>query len=75
MNYELSRGSKDKDRHVLCREDEFYTIVPTHIRHRGPWQVLSRGDIEALKPEYRLALARDGWVYIEAHPVGFKVTV
>ena len=74
MRYERSRGSNDKHRHVLCREDQFYNIVPDGIRKRGPWQVITRGYVQSLKPEYRLALARDGWLYIEAHPVGFSVT-
>lgn len=73
MRYELSRDSLAKDRHILCREDEFYTLVPQAVRQRGPWQVLSRGYIEELKPEYRLELAHQGWLYIEAYPVGFSV--
>ena len=74
MRYELSRGSNDKTRHVVCREDEFYTIVPDHIRKRGPWQVINRGEVQSLKPAYRQALTRQGWLYLETHPVGFSVT-
>jgi len=57
MRYELSRGSIDKDRHVICQEDQFYSLVPAEIRQRGPWQVIDRGDTKALRPEYRVALA------------------
>lgn len=73
MRYELSRGSIHKDRHVLCREGAFYTFVPTEIRHRGPWQLLRRGNVKDLMPNYRLALARHGWLYIETNPVNFSV--
>ncbi|KUO56660.1 MAG: hypothetical protein APF80_10250, partial [Alphaproteobacteria bacterium BRH_c36] len=63
MRYVLSRGSIHKDRHVLCREGAFYIFVPTEIRHRGPWQVLRRGNVKDLKPKFRSALARHGWLY------------
>ena len=74
MRFELSRGSIHKDRHVLCREGEFYTTVPSHVRKHGPWQLLCRGNVEDLKPEYRFALAHEGWLYVEAHPLGFTLS-
>jgi hypothetical protein len=40
--------------------------VPDHVRHQGPWQMMQRGDIAKLKPEYRLALARDGYALVGA---------
>ena len=74
MKFEICRGSIHKDRHVICREDEFYQAVPQEVRCRGPWQVLFRGEVMALRPEYRHALAKDGYCYIETHPVGFSPT-
>jgi hypothetical protein len=44
-----------------CKEGEFNSL-PDHMRHKGPWQGMRRGEIEKLKPKYRLALARDGSV-------------
>ena len=35
-------------------------IVPDDVRKQGPRRVNRCGAVEALKPEYRLALARDG---------------
>lgn len=73
QQYELSRATKDKERHVLCYLDKFYSDVPHEVRTRGPWQVLWTGEVVNLQPGYRQALARDGFVYVEAHPVGFRV--
>ena len=74
MKYELSRATIEKTRHVICYRDRFYDDVPGYIRKRGPWQLISTGDVSDLTPAYRLALSRDGWVYVEAHPVAFSVT-
>jgi hypothetical protein len=43
---------------VLCLDGTFYEGVPEVMRRLGPWQGNRRGAVEALKPEYRLALAR-----------------
>ena len=40
-----------------------YDAVP---RKQCPWQGNRSGDVEALKPEYRLALARDGYMLVGA---------
>ena len=32
---------------------------------QGPWQGNRSGDVEALKSEYRLALARDGYMLVK----------
>jgi len=36
--------------------------VPGEVREQGPWQGMHRGEIDLLKPEYRLALACDGYL-------------
>jgi hypothetical protein len=50
--YQVMRAVLNKGLHVICYEDKFYTL-PDEVRHRGPWQVLSRGEIEKLRDEYR----------------------
>ena len=45
---------------VLCYDGAFYENVPEVMRRLGPWQKKRCGAVEASKPEYRLALARDG---------------
>ena len=40
-------------------------------RHHGPWQIMS-GAVEALKPEYRLALARDGYTLVRCERAVFN---
>jgi hypothetical protein len=37
---------------------------PDRIRQLGPWQGLSGGDINSLKPHYRLQLAEQGFVIV-----------
>jgi len=74
MEYELSRATIEKTRHVICYRDRFYEDVPDRVRYNGPWQLIRTGNVDDLMPEYRLALARVGYVYVEAHPVGFSVT-
>ena len=39
----------------------FYETVPEVMRQLSPWQGNRRGAVEALKPVYLLALARDGY--------------
>jgi hypothetical protein len=61
-----SRGS-DRRRHQTFRSvsDNHYTYeafsdLPDHVRHQVPQQVMHRGEIEALKPEY--PSAGQGWL-------------
>ena len=57
--YQAMRAVLNKSLHVICCEGKFETL-PDEVRHRGPWQVLSRGEIETLRAEYRHALALNG---------------
>ena len=56
--YQTFRSVSDVHVFVLCRDGTFYESVPAEVRKQGPWQGNRRGAVEALKPEYRLALAR-----------------
>jgi hypothetical protein len=57
---------------VLSYDGSFYDAVPPDVRKQGPWQVHRRGAVEALKPEYRLALARDGYTLVRCDAAVFK---
>jgi hypothetical protein len=57
---------------VVCRDDIFYELVPEEVRKHGPWQGMQRGDIVNLKPEYRLALARDGYALVKCELAVFS---
>ena len=35
------------------------------VRKQGPWQGQRSGDVDKLKPEYRLALDRDGYALVK----------
>ena len=50
-------------RQLLC--------VPEDIRKQRPWHG-NRRDVEALKPEYRLALDRDGYVLVKCEHAVFN---
>ena len=56
---------------VVCRDGSFYESVPEDVRKQGPWQS-QRGDIDSLKPEYRLALAQDGYALERCELAVFK---
>jgi hypothetical protein len=46
--------------------------LPEHVRHPGPWHGMVRGEIDNLKPEYRLGLARDGYALVQCELAVFK---
>jgi hypothetical protein len=60
---------------VLCHDGAFYERVPPEVRKQGPWQGQHRGAVEALKPEYRLALAREGYMLVTCETAAFKPEV
>jgi len=74
MQYQTLRSVSDHHGFVICRDGSFYEL-PDHIRHQGPWQGMHRGEIERLKPEYRVALARDGYVLVQSELAVFKPEV
>ena len=66
------RSVSDHHVFVVCRDGIFYERVPDDVRKQGPWQGMHRGEIERLKPEYRLALARDGYMLVRCEAAVFK---
>ena len=62
IRYQTFRSVSDVHVFVLCYDGSFYESVPEDVRKRVPWQGNRSGDVDALKPEYRLAPARDGYV-------------
>ena len=64
--YQTLRSVSDHHVFVVCRDGTFYELVPDDVRKQGPWQGQDRGEVETLKPEYRLALARDGYMLVGA---------
>jgi hypothetical protein len=72
VRYQTFRSVSDNHLFVLCHEDKFYEITPAHVRHLGPWQAQHRGDVYKLKPEYRLALVRDGYALVKCELAVFE---
>ena len=70
--YQTFRSVSDVHMFVLCYDGAFYETVPLEVRKQGPWQGNRRGAVEALKPEYRLALARDGYALVKCELALFK---
>ena len=68
----MCRGNAAVRVHVICREEQFYLDVPHEVLSLGPWSVISRGEVSELAAEHRLTLARQGYVVIEAHMLGFE---
>jgi hypothetical protein len=71
-NYQTLRSVSDNHVFVVCRDGTFYEFVPEEVRKQGPWQGMQRGEIERLKPEYRLALARDRYALVKCGLAVFK---
>jgi hypothetical protein len=69
--YQTFRSVSDVHVFVLCCDGTFYERVPDGVRRLGPWQGNRRGAVEALKPEYRLALARDGYALVRCEHAVF----
>ena len=72
MRYQTFRSISDLHVFVLCYDGSFYESVPDAMRRLGPWQGNRRGAVEALKPVYRLALARDGYALVKCEHAVFN---
>ena len=72
MQYQTFRSVSDVHVFVLCYDGTFYDAVPADVRKQGPWQGNRRGAVEALKPEWRLALARDGYALVKCEHAVFN---
>jgi hypothetical protein len=72
MRYQTFRSVSDLHVFVLCYDGSFYERVPDDVRKQGPWQGNRRGDVDALKPEYRLAFARDGYALVKCEHAVFN---
>jgi hypothetical protein len=73
--YQTFRSVSDVHVFVLCYDGIFYKVVPEDVRKQGPWQGQHRGEVERLKSEYRLALARDGYALVRCEAAVFKPEV
>jgi CHASE1-domain containing sensor protein len=63
MRYDVVRSVEDTSVHVLFRAGAFDDL-PTRIRHMGPWQGLSGGEMRRLKLHYRLQIAEQGFAVL-----------
>lgn len=63
--YEITMSAIPRGKLRVIHADGGFGKLPTKVRHRGPWTGSKSGAVLMLKPEYRLALARDGYVIVE----------
>ena len=69
--YQAARSTDDKSLHVIFNKGRFDEL-PDRIRQLGPWQGLTGGDINSLKPHYRLQLAEQGFVVVHQKLAAFS---
>jgi hypothetical protein len=69
--YQTLRSVSDLHVFVICRDGAFYESVPAEVRKQGPWQGNRRDAVDALKLEYRLALALDGYALVRCEHAVF----
>jgi hypothetical protein len=62
--YQTFRSLSDKNLHLICRDGE-YGALPDHIRHQGPWQAMTRGEVADLKQPERRSLIEGGGYVVE----------
>ena len=72
MQYQTLRSVSDHHVFVVCHDGRFYEIVPEDVRKQGAWQGQHHGEIDKLKPEYRLALAKDGYALVKCELAVFN---
>jgi hypothetical protein len=68
MRYKVWRSAADKSLHIICGDNAFDSL-PMRIRHLGPWHGANEGEIERLRPHYRLQIAEQGFTLVYV-PVG-----
>jgi hypothetical protein len=72
MKYSVSRSVNEKDRHLVFAETGFDRL-PDSIQRQGPWQHLTTGEFDNLRPEYQKALSERGFIVVEQSPHVFSV--
>jgi hypothetical protein len=61
--YERRRSAVKPQLHLILREGEFDSL-PERAKRDGPWLLEGAGVIVRIKPEYRLLMAKYGYVRI-----------
>jgi hypothetical protein len=69
----MSAGPRGQRRLLFYRGT--YDALPGEVRRQGPWTGERYGKVVNLKPEYRLALARDGYILLLDQDHTFRAEV
>ena len=59
--------------HLLFGKRRTLRRVPDHVRHRGPWQGMHRGEMANLQPDYWLDLQELGYVLLRCKLAVFEL--
>lgn len=73
--YEHLMSTRPRGERRLIFHEGGFSALPDHIRQQGPWTGTFTGEVERLRPEYRLGLAHDGYVLIEGQALRWKAEV
>ncbi len=71
MLYQTLRSVSDHHNFVVCRDGEFYSL-PDHVRHRGPWQGMYRGELADLAMPFLLDLEEQGYSLVRCELAVFR---
>jgi hypothetical protein len=72
MQYQTFRSVSDNHMFVVCYDGSFYEDVLGRFGSRARGRGQHRGEVERLKPEFRLAPARDGYMLVKCDAAVFK---
>lgn len=75
MRYKCWRSYQDYAVHVICRQNDQFQNLPAPVLWMGPFADSIEGDVERLKPHYRLMLAEQGFVVVYEQPTKFTPEV
>jgi len=56
---------------VICRDGDFYSL-PEHVRRRGPWQGMHRGELAHLITPYLLDIEEQGHALVKCEEAVFR---
>jgi hypothetical protein len=71
--YELCLSARPRGHIRLIYRLGEYDSLPSESKRGGPWVLASTGEIVRLRPEIRLAIARDGYCRITGKPPDYRV--
>lgn len=73
MRWTAWRSNRDRSIHLVVPEGAFDDL-PLLVRQLGPWHATREGELEQLRPVYRMQIALWGWAVAYAEAKDFHPT-